>query len=227
MTPIGTFSSEMDKQRELSELKELKRLFEMKGEFSEDRVLETWNSLKQMQEELELPTLHPMRYHYYFYSRLEEIKIALSPFPTDFHQLNQLYVEINCFRDLLGLSATSSISEVINLIRKKSLDELMALEIGSDSLFLNILLLQLTTKRNFVSEKHEKPTIVHRLDRRLLEILISYGPCTRAELVEVTGVARSSIYDSLRRLELKGLITKYADNIKNVGRPMTLFDALI
>ncbi|MHA1944955.1 MAG: helix-turn-helix domain-containing protein [Candidatus Hodarchaeales archaeon] len=227
MTYIGVISSKMDKKREKTELKDLKRLLEMKGEFSEDQVLETWNSLKNMQEELELPSLYPMRYHYYFYSRLEEIKIALSPFPTDFHQLNQLYVEINCFRDLLGLPVTSSISQVISLIRKKSLDELMALEIGSDSLFLNILLLQLTTKRNFVSEKNEKPTIVHRLDRRLLEILISYGPCTRAELVEVTGVARSSIYDSLRRLELKGLITMYSDNIKNVGRPMTLFDALI
>jgi chromosome segregation and condensation protein ScpB len=217
----------MDKKREKTELNDLKRLLEMKGIFSEEYVNETWNNLKQMQEELELPTLYPMKYHYYFYSRLEDIKTALAPFPTDFHQLNQLYVEINCFRDLLGLSATSSISEVINLIRKKSLDELMALEIGSDSLFLNILLLQLTTKRSFVSEKNAKPTIVHRLDRRLLEILISYGPCTRTELVEVTGVARSSIYDSLRRLELKGLITNYADNIKNVGRPMTLFDALI
>ena len=226
MTSIGVISSEMDKKREETELNDLKRLLEMKGEFSEDQVLETWNSLKKMQEELELPTLYPMKYHYYFYSRLEEIKTALAPFPTDFHQLNQLYVEINCFRDLLGLSATSSISEVISLIRKKSLDELMSVEIGSDSLFLNILLLQLTTKRENPT-LDETSTIVHRLDRRLLEILISYGPCTRSELVEVTGVARSSIYDSLRRLEFKGLITKYADNMKNVGRPMTLFDALI
>jgi DNA-binding transcriptional ArsR family regulator len=226
MSYIGVTSTEMDVQREVQELKDLKKLLEMKGEFSEDLVKKTWHSLKIMQEELELPTLHPMKYHYYFYSRLEEIKNALAPFPIDFIQLNQLYVEINYFRDLLELSPTTSLSEVINLIRKKSLEELMSLEIGSDSLFLKILLLNLTNKReNYTLD--EKPTIVHRLDRKLLEILISYGPCTRSELVEVTGVARSSIYDSLRRLEGKGLITKYSDKIGNMGRPMTLFDALI
>ena len=226
MTYIGVISSETDKQRELREFGDLKKLLEMKGIFSKDLVQETWNSLKQMQEELELPTLHPMRYHYYFYSRLEEIKIALSPFPTDFLQLNQLYVEINAFRALLNLPPTSSLSEVINLIRKKSLDELMALEIGSDSLFLKILLLQLTSKKE-KDTFDDPPIIVHRLDNKLLEILISYGPCTRSDLVEVTGVARSSIYDSLRRLEFKGVITKYSNRKGDTGRPTTLFDALI
>ena len=226
MTYQGVLSSEMDKKREKTELKDLQRLLEMKGEFSEGYVEETWNSLKKMQEELELPTLYPMKYHYYFYSRLEEIKNALAPFPTDFLQLNQLYVEINGFRDLLKLPATSTISEVISLIQKKTLEELMALENGSDSLFLKILLLQLT-KKNANSAIDEKPALVHRLDSQLLEILISYGPCTRAELVEVTGVARSSIYYSLRRLEFKGLITNYSDRRANKGRPMTLFDALI
>ncbi len=216
----------MDKEREETELKDLKRLFEMKGEFSEDMIQETWNSLKKMQEELELPSLYPMKQHYYFYLRLEEIKNALAPFPTDFLQLNQLHVEINSLRDLLELPPTSSISEVITLIRKKSLDELMALEIGSDSLLLKIMLLQLSTKKaNYAID--EKPVLVHELDRKLLEILISYGPLTRPELVEVTGVARSSIYDSLRRLHLKGLITQYSGKRTTVGRPMTLFDALI
>ena len=121
MTSIGAISSEMDKKREETELNDLKRLLEMKGEFSEDQVLETWNSLKKMQEELELPTLYPMKYHDYFYSRLEEIKTALTPFPTAFHQLNQLYVEINCFRDLLGLSATSSISSLSVDLMKASI----------------------------------------------------------------------------------------------------------
>ncbi|MHA1979051.1 MAG: hypothetical protein ACW98I_19255 [Candidatus Hodarchaeales archaeon] len=216
----------MDKEREEAELKDLKRIFEIKGEFSEDQVQETWNSLKKMQEELELPSLYPMKHHYYFYLRLEEIKNALAPFPTDFLQLNQLHVEINILRGLLELPATSTISEVINLIRKKSLEELMALEIGSDSLLFKILLLQLSTKTaNYAMD--EKPTLIHELDRKLLEILISYGPLTRPELVEVTGVARSSIYDSLRRLDLKRLIIQYSGKRTSVGRPMTLFDALI
>ncbi|MCK4848622.1 MAG: hypothetical protein KAT16_06340 [Candidatus Heimdallarchaeota archaeon] len=226
MTYQSVISPEMDKEREKTELKDLKRLLEMKEGFSEDQVKETWNSLKKMQEELELPSLYPMKHHYYFYLRIEEIKNALAPFPTDFQQLNQFYVEINGFRDFLKLPATSSLSEVIYLIRKKSLEELMALETVSDSLFLKILLLQQTTKgANYTFD--EKPIIVHRLDRQLLEILISYGPLSRPEIVEVTGVARSSIYDSLRRLTFKGLIIKYSDKRKCVGRPMTLFDALI
>ncbi|MHA2388803.1 MAG: helix-turn-helix domain-containing protein [Candidatus Hodarchaeales archaeon] len=226
MTYTGVISSEMDKEREEAELKDLKRIFEMKKNSSEDQILETWNSLKKMQEELELPSLYHMRHHYYFYLCLEEIKNALAPFPTDFHQLNQLHVEINSLRDLLELPATSSMSEVIILIRRKSLDELMTLEIGSDSLLLKILLLQLSTK-NASYAIDEKPALVHELDRKLLEILISYGPLTRPELVEVTGVARSSIYDSLRRLHLKGLIGQYSGKRTSVGRPMTLFDALI
>jgi len=226
MNYVDVISSEMDKEREKTELKDLKRLLEMKGEFSEDFVVETWNSLKKMQEELELPSLYPMKYHYYFYTRLVEIKNALSPFPTDFKQLDQLYVEINVFRDMLKLPTTSSISEVICLIRKKSLEEIMSLEIGSDSLFLKILLIQLTKKISDYSID-DKPALVHNLDKQLLEILISYGPLTRPELVEVTKVARSSIYDSLRRLEFKGLITKHSDKRSNMGRPMTFFDALI
>lgn len=226
MSYVGAISSEMDKEREETELRDLKRLLEMKGEYSEDQVHETWTSLKEMQKELDLPSLYPVRHHYYFYLRIEEIKNALAPFPTDFQQLNQLYVEINIFRDRLELPATSSISEVISLIRRKSLDELMALEIGSDSLFLKILLLQLTTKTANYSID-EKPALVHEIDRKLLEILISYGPLSRPEIVEVTEIARSSIYDSLRRLILKGFIIKYSDKQKCVGRPITLFDALI
>ena len=51
MTYVGVISSEMDKRREETELKELKRLLEIKGEFSKGHVKETWNSLKKMQIE--------------------------------------------------------------------------------------------------------------------------------------------------------------------------------
>ncbi len=226
MTYAGITSSRTDKKREENELKDLKRLLEMKREFSEDRVKETWNSLKKMQEELELPSLYPMKRHYYYYLRLEEIKNVLALFSTDFLQLNQLNVEINGFCEFLELPVTSSISKVIGLIRKKSLEELMALETCTDSLLLKFLLLQRSTKKvNYALD--DRRVLVHELDRKLLEILLSYGPLTRSELVEVTGVARSSIYDSLRRLEFKELITKYSDRRGSTGRPMTLFDALI
>ena len=226
MTYTGVISSEMDKEREKAELDDLKRLLKMKGDIKEFQIQETWNSLKSMQDELELPSLYPMKQHYYFYLRLEEIRNALAPFSSDFIQLNQLHVEINLLRGLLELPESSSISEVISLIRNKSLEELMALEFGSDSLLLKVILLQIS-KKPMTPTCDIKPALIHELDRNLLEILISYGPLTRPELVDVTGVARSSIYDSLRRLHFKGLIVQYSGKRTSVGRPMTLFDALI
>ena len=68
---------------------------------------------------------------------------------------------------------------------------------------------------------------LNELDRVLFEVLKSYGPLSRPELVELTGIARSSIYDSLRRLIVKGYLVEYSEKRSYTGRPTTVFDALI
>ncbi|MHA2074976.1 MAG: hypothetical protein ACW97X_10180 [Candidatus Hodarchaeales archaeon] len=46
----------------------------------------------------------------------------------------------------------------------------------------------------------KKQPIVHELDRNVLKILEKEGPITRSKLVSLTGIARSTLYDSLLRL---------------------------
>ena len=65
----------------------------------------------------------------------------------------------------------------------------------------------------------EKPAIVHELDRNVLEILKNKGPLTRSRLVSLTGIARSTLYDSLLRLILKGYVARFSEDRRQRGRP--------
>jgi len=69
--------------------------------------------------------------------------------------------------------------------------------------------------------------IVHDLDKSLLDILRSEGPLTRSRLVNITGVARSTLYDSLLRLILKGYVARYSEERKERGRPKVYYKALL
>lgn len=64
------------------------------------------------------------------------------------------------------------------------------------------------------------------LDSTVLNILKQQGPITRAQLVKKTGIPRSTLYDSLFRLILKGLAQKYPDKAHTSrGRPQVFFEA--
>ncbi|UCE15024.1 MAG: hypothetical protein JSV04_07555 [Candidatus Heimdallarchaeota archaeon] len=72
-----------------------------------------------------------------------------------------------------------------------------------------------------------QPPIVHEIDRRVLRIVRAIGPVTRSRLVSVTGIARSTLYDSLSRLAVKGYVTSYSEDRTHVrGRPQTFWHAL-
>jgi len=68
--------------------------------------------------------------------------------------------------------------------------------------------------------------IVHELDRHLVEILRSEGPLTRSKLVNLTGVARSTLYDSLLRLILKGYVVRFSEERTERGRPKVYYKIL-
>ncbi len=84
----------------------------------------------------------------------------------------------------------------------------------------------LTSSRLSTSVIKPKATIVHELDRNVLEILKREGPITRTKLVKLTGVARSTLYDSLLRLILKGHVFRYSEERKQRGRPKVYFKAI-
>ncbi|UCG00503.1 MAG: winged helix-turn-helix transcriptional regulator [Candidatus Heimdallarchaeota archaeon] len=69
----------------------------------------------------------------------------------------------------------------------------------------------------------KKPAIVHELDRNVLEILKNEGPITRSRLVAITGIARSTLYDSLLRLILKGYVARFSEERRQRGRPKIFY----
>ncbi|UCG01306.1 MAG: hypothetical protein JSW11_17020 [Candidatus Heimdallarchaeota archaeon] len=224
MTYNSIFSTERKISQEIENQKELQRLLSLKGITSEKVVKKTWILLKKMQKELHLPTLYPIKQHYHFYLKLDEIQKILNHY-LDFSQLNQLFNELTALRDLLGLPETASISKIITTIWKEPLERLVSLDMGYDSLLLKILMLNSTTKDSTKTQKG--PSLTHDLDFTLLSILKAYGPLSRPELVQLAGAPRSTIYDSLQRLITRGFAVQYTKKKNPVGRPVTLFDALI
>ena len=221
------FSPEMKKLNEQKELNELRRILNLKGIISEKIILTIWRILIKMKEELGLPSLSPIKQHYYFYLKLEEIRNAIHLPYVDFIQLNQLYNEITALREHLGLPETTPISEIITIIQKESLEKLASLDLRYNSLLLKILFLYSTSNELQSKDVSDQKAIHKEIDNVIFEILKAYGPLSRSELVQLTDIPRSTIYDSLQRLITKGFAVQYPEKINPTGRPITLFDALI
>ncbi|MFX1507754.1 MAG: helix-turn-helix domain-containing protein [Promethearchaeota archaeon] len=272
-------SSDIEESFE-KELEELRSLLSLKGMDSEKNVIRTWKALRKMQEELELPSLYPIKQHYYFFLRLLKIQEALNlsfaadkedikkiiddaiskikerklrtaseklnhasnmlsrvgtkeketkkltedasqEIKTDFKQLYQLHIEIDTLRQSFKLPETAPVLDIITMIKKRSLQELALIGMDSDSLILKVLLFNLTP----TSQVQDELKITRDLDHIIFQLLVAYGPLTRPEMVQVTGIARSSIYDSLQRLIAKGFAVEYTEMRSHTGRPTTVFDA--
>jgi predicted ArsR family transcriptional regulator len=71
-----------------------------------------------------------------------------------------------------------------------------------------------------------RQSIVHDLDRDVLDILEREGPLTRCKLVSLTGIARSTLYDSLLRLILKGFVASFSEDRRHRGRPKVFYKAI-
>ena len=69
-------------------------------------------------------------------------------------------------------------------------------------------------------------TTGNETDDIVLTILQKQGPKTRAELVSITSIPRSTLYDSLLRLILKEKVIKYSEKPDGPGRPKVYFRAL-
>ena len=87
--------------------------------------------------------------------------------------------------------------------------------------------LELTPEDVSTIRKKSSKKNMSELDKQILSFLKKSGPITRYDLVTMTGIARSTLYDSLTRLILKGLVKKYTENIHTTkGRPKVFFEAL-
>ena len=66
-------------------------------------------------------------------------------------------------------------------------------------------------------------SLTNSTDRLLYDLLADEGSMTRNEMVEETGIARSTIYDALLRMIIKKLVRKFSNKPTGPGRPKVYF----
>ena len=67
------------------------------------------------------------------------------------------------------------------------------------------------------------PSFTNPTDDRIYRLLIEKGPMTRSTLMQATSIARSTIYDALLRMIIKGYIRKFSNEPTGPGRPKVYF----
>lgn len=63
-------------------------------------------------------------------------------------------------------------------------------------------------------------------EEELLRILEEKGPLTRTELMEITGAPRTTLYDKLVKLILKGKVRKIPVKGNGRGRPKIYYEVI-
>ncbi|MFQ5980105.1 MAG: helix-turn-helix domain-containing protein [Candidatus Heimdallarchaeota archaeon] len=63
-------------------------------------------------------------------------------------------------------------------------------------------------------------------DKNVYQVLKERGPLTRGDLVEHTGLPRTTIYDALTRLTIRGLITRFTQPRHSRGRRKVFFEVV-
>ena len=74
--------------------------------------------------------------------------------------------------------------------------------------------------------QHSEPWMTPMLletDLRILEALRCTGSVTRSELVKLCQLPRTTVYDSLVRLYLRGFVERYIEERKKRGRPKVFY----
>jgi predicted transcriptional regulator len=62
-----------------------------------------------------------------------------------------------------------------------------------------------------------------KLENLLISLLSEHGPLTRSQLVSMTHIPRSTLYDNLAKLITKGVLKKESVPRSTRGRPKVLF----
>ena len=71
--------------------------------------------------------------------------------------------------------------------------------------------------------KYENGEIFSPLQRRMIELLEKNGPMTRADLIKSADSPRTTVYDSLVRLQNYNLVRKFSRPTNTRGRPLVFF----
>lgn len=79
------------------------------------------------------------------------------------------------------------------------------------------------SKTEKISTTTPSSVLKNPTDAKVMELLLQKGPMTRAHIMKETNIARSTIYDSLVRLIIKGKVMKFSERLNRPGRPKVFF----
>ena len=74
-----------------------------------------------------------------------------------------------------------------------------------------------------VESEEDTLAIPNEVDGIVYDMVEKHGPVTRPKLVELTGIPRTTLYDSLIRLMLRGIVRKFEEERKKRGRPKVYY----
>ena len=77
-------------------------------------------------------------------------------------------------------------------------------------------------RRDEIESELQIPT-----DEYLYDLLVQNGPMTRGEIVKLTKLPRTTIYDHLIKLILKDRVIRFSKSGRKPGRPKVYFKAII
>ncbi|MHA2271324.1 MAG: helix-turn-helix domain-containing protein [Candidatus Hodarchaeales archaeon] len=83
---------------------------------------------------------------------------------------------------------------------------------------------EVALSKPFVVPAKRKLTWRNPIDQQIYQLLKKQGPLTRGELVERTGLPRTTLYDALTRLSVRGLIVRFTEPRQSRGRRRVFFE---
>jgi len=113
----------------------------------------------------------------------------------------------------INITKENQNEENIEKLIRKNLDET---EISSNMIVYSQRTAFIYGKEN---EKMKKVPI----DTFLLKVLSNKGPITRSYLASLTNIPRTTLYDNLAKLIIKGIVEKKPVRVQKRGRPKVLF----
>jgi predicted transcriptional regulator len=87
-------------------------------------------------------------------------------------------------------------------------------------------MLEQTSSRTRTQVLQETITWRNPTDHKIYSMLKEKGPMTRPDLVERTGLPRSTLFDALTRLMIRGLIVRFSEERQTRGRPKVYYEVI-
>jgi len=82
-------------------------------------------------------------------------------------------------------------------------------------------------EKEFSRHGRDESALQIPIDEYLYDLLMHNGPMTRGEIVKLTKLPRTTIYDYLIKLILKDRVIRFSKSGKKPGRPKVYFKAII